>query len=354
MNFSKDNIHGSLGIIYTDPTPEKTPPFPFTVKLPREQVYHILDSFNLNILLNELDTITDLINYLEAKENAIKKYRHIAYAGEEELLAHYYLNFDPLTNSHYIGTQQESIDAIMIPEGEWQAFTSTFSYQRKKEDDKISYLWDELLQRTFQYALDGEILGDDDIFNQQSALREMAKEPRFMRRELALAMQKSIQSLPYKHGNLGRQVSSYPSFFHNKRYVFLQLIPDKTLDYENEYRPLRQEMLSIACGVLKNISHEARKIIGIAIDAPNYTSGNSEDFILLDCSTWRREDREYYKQANKEFCFFKSKNAKWRVKTASEFPNTSNKRNAKKVGVNSPCPCGSNKKYKRCCRLKDL
>ena len=30
-------------------------------------------------------------------------------------------------------------------------------------------------------------------------------------------------------------------------------------------------------------------------------------------------------------------------------------RNAdKKVGPNDPCPCGSGKKYKKCCRAKDL
>ena len=29
------------------------------------------------------------------------------------------------------------------------------------------------------------------------------------------------------------------------------------------------------------------------------------------------------------------------------------KRAAEKIGPNSPCPCGSGKKYKKCCGLKD-
>ena len=29
-------------------------------------------------------------------------------------------------------------------------------------------------------------------------------------------------------------------------------------------------------------------------------------------------------------------------------------RKAKKVGPNDPCPCGSGKKYKKCCRDKDI
>jgi preprotein translocase subunit SecA len=29
-------------------------------------------------------------------------------------------------------------------------------------------------------------------------------------------------------------------------------------------------------------------------------------------------------------------------------------RNTSKVGPNDPCPCGSGKKYKQCCRNKDI
>lgn len=34
---------------------------------------------------------------------------------------------------------------------------------------------------------------------------------------------------------------------------------------------------------------------------------------------------------------------------SSSFSATSPIRNKKKVGRNDPCPCGSNKKYKKCC-----
>lgn len=44
--------------------------------------------------------------------------------------------------------------------------------------------------------------------------------------------------------------------------------------------------------------------IGIAIDAPKYSKGNSEDFILLDCGNWSAEQKKYYKQKNERFNFF--------------------------------------------------
>jgi hypothetical protein len=79
-------------------------------------------------------------------------------------------------------------------------FIASEPYKRKKEADKDSYLWDELLQRTAQNALDGVLLGDGDVFTSQSAIFEMAKEPRFARREFARAMKNAINSFPETEG----------------------------------------------------------------------------------------------------------------------------------------------------------
>jgi hypothetical protein len=61
--------------------------------------------------------------------------------GEEDLLAHYYHNFDERVNLHFIGTQDNSFNGILIPEGGWQAFIASEPYQRKKSADRDSYLW---------------------------------------------------------------------------------------------------------------------------------------------------------------------------------------------------------------------
>jgi len=198
-NFSSDNVAGSLAIVYADDFPndgEKNFKIPFMLNLPREKVIHVFDSFNLDIILGEMDTISDLVGYFEAKEEAIQKYQAITYCGEEDLLAHYLYNFDEKRKKHFIGTQEEEIDFIHISEGEWYDFVKTEEYQRKKEADQISYFWDELMQRTLQNALDNTLLGDNDLFNEQSALREMAKEPRFMRREISEAIMQSIDKMP--------------------------------------------------------------------------------------------------------------------------------------------------------------
>ena len=39
--------------------------------------------------------------------------------------------------------------------------------------------------------------------------------------------------------------------------------------------------------------------------------------------------------------------------TAEAAPKATPVRSAKKAGPNDPCPCGSGKKYKKCCMQKD-
>jgi hypothetical protein len=91
-HFSPDNVSGSLAITYSDDDPHA--PFPFIVHLRRIDPVHILDRHTLSIILAELDTFYDFVSYIDAKEAAIQRYDCLSYCGEEDLLAHYFRNFD--------------------------------------------------------------------------------------------------------------------------------------------------------------------------------------------------------------------------------------------------------------------
>jgi uncharacterized protein YecA (UPF0149 family) len=148
-----------------------------------------------------------------------------------------------------------------------------------------------------------------------------------------------------------RNLTFMSSFYKDKGYVFLQLKVDQIKDYENEYRPKRQNMLRIACGAAKNKFPNLKLVVGIAIDAPKYSIKNSEDFILLDCTEWSNEVKEQSEKENEGFGFFMSKNLAIQQKAIREFPISTEfeKHSHIKVGRNDPCPCGSGKKYKKCC-----
>ena len=342
---SNNNIAGSLAIIYGDSLPNFG--FPFQLSLDKNNIIHVLDSYNLKIILQELDTISDLSSYFLAKEEAIKSLDMLSYCGEEDLLAHYFLNYDEINKKHYIGVKGEKYTGLNIAEGEWFDFIKSPTYLRKKEIDKTSYFWDKLLQKTSQNALNGTLLGAN-IFDGINPIIEMAKEPRFMRRALSEHFMYSIQTFPETEDNIYRKVSAGISNYSERAYVLLQLKYNKNDNFEEIIRPKRTKMLAIACGVFKNRNPNLKKIIGIAINSPKYCDFEAEDFILLNCEKWSKKDKEYYENENKLLNFFGSNNLVVMKSSVSEFPEAKELK-PNKIGRNDLCPCGSGKKYKKCC-----
>ncbi len=344
--FSDNNVFGSLGIIYGDI--DGPFPFPFIINIDRNNPVHIFDSHNLPIIFHELDTFWDLSSYLDKKCEAIKSCQSLVYCGEEDLLAHYFFNVDDSSGEHFIGTPSKEFDHLVIAEGEWDHFTKQDFYLNKKLEDEISYAWDELIQQTCQNTLDGTLLGDDSPLRGESAIHEMAKEPRFFRRMLSQNIIRVIRDFPESQDAVTRSLSFFPSFYEGTGYVFLQLKIAGTGSYNNEHRKKRQGLLQIACGAAKNKFPHLQKVVGIAIDAPKYSRGNSEDFILLNCASWSDDDRKQYEELNKEVNFFNTTNLKEHRVRLAEFPNTKLSLE-EKAGRNDPCPCGSGRKYKKCC-----
>lgn len=349
---SSHNIYGSMAITYGKPDRSKSQQF--HIEIDKDKPVHIFDSHNLPIVLTELDTVADFSAYLEEKTRAIAKYDFLSYCGEEDLLAHYLLNYDEKSKLHIIGPKDESdgIDGVMIGEGDWHDFIKTEVYKNTKMQDRISYFWDNLIQRTCQNALDGTLSGNSDLHRGKSAIFEMVKEPRFMRRALADRLLSAVERFPDQPNQFTRQVTFLPSFQNNVGYVFLQLRTSDSTKSALDYREKRQTLLEIACGAAKNKFPNLIKVIGIAIDAPKFAGGiNSEDFILLDCENWTDESRAYYEELNSEWRFFGTSELRQYNDRVTQFvppDNVNAKTKPKKIGRNELCPCGSGKKYKKC------
>jgi hypothetical protein len=126
QSFSLKNVSGSLAVAYSDNVAAlsitKPFAFPFFVGLPRNHIVHIFDTLTVTIILRELDTFFDFVSFIDAKEDAVRKYELLAYPGEEDLLAEYYSNFDDSTSRHFIGTLDPAYQGVVIPEGKWLNF----------------------------------------------------------------------------------------------------------------------------------------------------------------------------------------------------------------------------------------
>lgn len=348
---SDENVYGSLAISYCESGGGATAPF--HIEIDRRNPVHILDSHNMPIVLAELDTVTDFSNYLDEKARAIARFDVLSYCGEEDLLGHYLLSFDAKLKRHFIGPKNEQVNGVGIGEGEWRDFIESDVYKNTKNEDRISYFWDQLIQRTCQNALDGTLGGNTDLLRGQSAIFEMVKEPRFMRRGISQRLLSAVERFPDIPGEFSRQVTFVPSFHENVGYVLLQLRAPDAFKAEQDYREKRQTLLEIACGAAKNKMPELTKIIGIGIDAPKFAgTSNAEDFILLPCGNWTDEMRAYYEAQNAHWNFFSTPQLRQFNDHITQFvqpgrPSTNN-RPALKVGRNDHCPCGSGRKYKKC------
>lgn len=114
--------------------------FPF-VEYIKGYAVHVFTRDFTQIILNELDTISDFTNYLRMKETLLRQNkRFVILGGEEELLALYLGNnrsFDKLNEATH----------IMIDQGSWERFQSSQEYIEKKKRDEISYGWDDIINR---------------------------------------------------------------------------------------------------------------------------------------------------------------------------------------------------------------
>ena len=351
-NSSSENIYGSLAVTYCEEDGGTTPPFHITIS--KSNPVHVFDSHNLPILLSELDTIADFSAYLDEKLKAVARFNRLMYAGEEDLLGHYFLNFDHTTRRHVIGLGvEENVVSVWISEGEWQSFIDTEIYKNTKKENQSSYFWDELIQRTCQNSLDGTSGGDSDILSGKSAIFEMVKEPRFSRRWLAGKMLSAVQGFPDSPDQFMRQVTFLPSFLPNVGYVLLQVKPPDAFRTAPDHREKRRALLEIACAAARNRFTNLTKVIGIGIDAPKFADGNGgEDFLLMNCESWTEEMSSQYELENAEWRFFKTPQMQQYNDHLSEFVLPHHKviepEKRSRVGRNEMCPCGSGEKFKKC------
>ena len=349
---SPQNIYGSLAITYTGTDGGSTDPF--HIEIDRHNPVHILDSHNMPIVLRELDTVSDFSAYLNEKARASAAFDFLSYCGEEDLLGHYLVNYDAATKRHVIGPKDNDrgkINGVMIGEGEWRDFVQTGVYKNTKNEDRISYFWDRLIQRTCQNSLEGTLGGNSNIVRGESAIYEMVKEPRFMRRGLSEKMLSAVDRFP-DTGSFTRQVTFLPSFEPNVGYVLLQLRVPEEYRAEADFREKRQALLEIACGSAKNKFPNLVKVIGIGIEAPKFSGGTvAEDFILMPCEVWTNEMKAYYEELNQELNFFGTPALRQFNDYVTQFvqpPHPEKPTKTGKIGRNDPCPCGSGKKYKKC------
>ena len=247
---------------------------------------HVFDGISFQIIMSELDTITDFIKYLGAKEELYESgIQTIFHGGEEDLLAFYL---------HHGREFPKNYDLCIIDDNLWLGFISRPEYRAKKDADDDSYVWDQLLGILSDDILRGDIEFGPNLSESEIAIRVMAREDRFSRRILGksfiefyeLAGQKKVRS---------RMVLGMSDV----TYVFLAMP-------HGEDRKFRVAELGGRCYVARGLHQDRNTVIGLATEQYEQGKGFSFDITFLYKPTWTDEDQRQMEFCQKEFGYFAS------------------------------------------------
>jgi hypothetical protein len=319
--------------------------FPFTIGAldPQRGYVHVMDDVTLDIVLSTVDTVSDLADYLEAKERLIASGKLLHAAGEEEILAHYLKNTD--SNGKHAFLIPDDVTTVTFDEGIWEAFQRRPERLRQIEANKPSYAWDVLIDEFAKHMLGGthHYRSDHTVAELEMALRMMAAESRTDRRALAKALL-SVLKRGQDHDRFTRVVTGRNGASGRvTNYVFMTL--KRKPDHDpNKYRVVRHKLLAWCCMVCRMQYPTVTDVVGIAT-SPRNAEHSGEDLVYLDGSDWTPENDAEAKELQKKWGLLT--NLRQTEFTETEYP-PNDVNYAKGRNRNLACPCGSGRKVKKC------
>lgn len=247
-----------------------------------KQLIHVFDSKSFEIILDELDTITDFIEYLLAEEKFLEGDKKIVINGGEENLLAFYLQQDK--------SYPMEPNLILIDDDLWDGWKNSQEYRMKKEADKVSYIWDGIIEE-----LSTNFFGKDHEFG--STLNEMehvtrilAREKRFYRRLLGMAFEELLRRSKQPMARLVQSPSGI-------LYVFL------TSPRDIDSKARRAELAN-RCFVVRGLHPDHKTVVGISTEVHQKNQGHSLDACLLYINNWTKEDEQQFKDLRQKFKYF--------------------------------------------------
>ena len=282
----REDFGGGSGSLVITPASDGTEPFTVGDLDPDKPFVHVLDETSLDLVMRELDTVDDFVRYLVAKESFVRSGQLVSAAGEEDLLAYYLQRFDETTGDHAF-VFDDNPTGVVIDEM-WEAFTRTAEYRAKKEADKISYLWDGMIESVAKCAAEGRLVTGNEFPLQahEQGLRLLAAERRVVRRGLA----KSLRDVLLRSDTQDLFARTMPSGSHRDHgYVFLTIKRRADFRSEERYRTFRQRTLMHYCDTVKLRQPSTSVLVGLGFGAQSERDG-SIDMLVREFDGWTEDD----------------------------------------------------------------
>lgn len=257
---------------------------PFHIGFPLEsgRYVHVLDEMTVDLLFEELDTVPDLVAYLACKAAFISKPGVIvSIPGEEEVLARYMTTLKD--GQHALPEIPEEMTYAALPEGDWEAYAKSAQRAAKREADKVSYLWDSIIEHQSNFIRAGTAITLLDQsthrIEHERIVRAMAQQNRLARRQCGADLH-YVLSRDEPAGVFARiHMSGSPP---KRAFVFLAAKRRADMSYE-EYRQSRLHFLTTYCHAIKGDMPTLQEAIGVSAE-PFSEKESSFEFIYVDHS----------------------------------------------------------------------
>ncbi len=219
---------------------------------------HVFDAEFTRLVLKELDTVSDFVEYLRAKERLLDKNKSlIVVGGEQELLAFYLMNDKSFT-------RLDEADHVVIEKGSWAHLQGKPAYKAKKKADEVSYGWDSIIERAHEGSRQYELVA-----------RELARPNRFQRRYLSKVF---LEAWGQAHKDTIRDMYRRVLVIDGATYCFL-------FADDAGPRERRRAMLGALCLVARGKFQSNKRVLGIATEK-RIRPTCSYDFCLLEIDEW--------------------------------------------------------------------
>ena len=231
---------------------------------------HVFDERSVQIILNELDTISDFKDFLDAEEEFIKRgIKQITFSGEDQLALY-------LQNGY---TFPEKVDLIYVMDDLWTGYIKSDEYLEEKKQNEISYLWDGIIETLYNDFRSASLIQNRTREQVELTVRQMNKENRFARRQLSHAFSDLIGKDDGKKTPIARAIK--PITKGSPAYVFLSRPFDQRED--------RIKELELRCFVAHSMYKDTDIVIGLATEKYKRDAGFSIDICYQYLPNWTDE-----------------------------------------------------------------
>jgi hypothetical protein len=251
---------------------------------------HVFDELSFGIILQELDTISDFVDYLTAKEELYNSGINTVFEGSEEnLLALYLHNGRSFPKDHNI---------ILVGKDLWTDIVDRNEYKAKKISDRESYVWDRLIGVLCDDPLHRDFEFGPSLTEAEFAIRTMARENRFSRRILGKSYREFMELAQQKQVR-----SRIVQGFNQVTYVFLAV--PHGLDSQS-----RISELGLRCFIARGLIKDNSIVVGISTEEFKAGVGSSTYLAYVHLAAWTEKDQRDLEGMQRDLDYFTSPHLK--------------------------------------------